>query len=81
MRKKESVVMGHRYEIVSEMKEILKFMDNKDTHVKELESYPPEKQREIYELLTQEMESLLSFQITMEQIKKDKNTAFGNLHS
>lgn len=73
--------MGEKYEIVSEMKELLNLMENKDTHVRELENYTPEKQRKMYDLLTQEMESLLSFQITMEQIKKDKNTAFGTLHS
>lgn len=70
-----------KYEVIDEMKEILKFMQKKDIHEKELEKYPPEKQKEIYEYLTKELDSMLSFQIIMNQIKNDENTAYGSLNS
>lgn len=70
-----------RYEIIEEMKPLLNTMKQKEHHEKELENYPPEKQKEIYNFLVQELESIFSFQIIMSQLKNDKDTIFGSIHS
>jgi len=70
-----------RYEVINEMKDLLKFMDKKDIHEKELENFPPEKQKEIYDFLTKELEEIFSFKVTINQIKNDPGTAYGSLHS
>lgn len=70
-----------RYEIIKEMKPLLNTMQQKEFHEKELENYPPDEQYKIYNFLVQELESMFSFQITMNQIKNDTDTIFGSIHS
>jgi len=68
-----------KHEVINEMKSLLSFMQQKNIHESELSNYPPEKQREIFNFLTSELESMFSFQVIINQIKEDTDTTLGNL--
>ncbi len=67
------------YEVIKEMKSLLNFMENKEVHERELESIPTQKQKEIYDFLTSELDLILSHQLMLNQVRNDPNTALGSL--
>lgn len=70
--------MDHK--IIDEMKDLLKHMKKREVHEMQLSNYSPEQQKEVYNLLVQEMESVFSFYVVVNQIKNDPDTAYGSLH-
>lgn len=80
--------MASKNELTEEMKKILTFIQSNNgkengvnQHKQEIEKISPEFQKEMYEFMTSELNSMLSFCIAIHQIQNDPDTALGSLHS